>query len=174
MSEEESLGMLITAFAYSYALMNEAFYLRKKDHKVIVVHFMDYALVSECKSEYESGLAKEEEREIQEAIIASEKNYDTHIQIPRLAKAERFKLMQEFVDQTNSYKMEMEENLHRFTSSLTSQNMEQYSTIASNGLEMEYLTHGIQDQALKSDWTQSYRDHIKTIALKWLNKQTMS
>lgn len=96
--QNTDIEFLTSAFAYSFTSMNEVFYLRRRDLKVIGVHIFDHALFSDCKSEYESGLTKEEENDIKEAIIANEKNYDTHILIPRLSKEQRFKIMSEFID----------------------------------------------------------------------------
>src|SRR5690606_20602766 len=104
------IEFLISAFAYPFASMNETFYVRKKDLKVIGVHIFDHALVSECKSEYDSDLTKEEERDIKEAIIATEKNYETHIFIPRLTKEQRFEIMSDFIDSIKDFKDELRKN----------------------------------------------------------------
>ncbi len=165
------IEFLISAFSYSFASMNETFYLRKRDLKVIGVHMFDYSLVSECKSEYNSGLDKDEERDIKEAIIANEKNYDTHIFIPRLSKDERIEIMQEFIKSKSDNKKVMESNLKDLIKSAEEYNSEFYKKGIKAGIEMEYLTNGVKSKNVKSEWRNFYRDKVKIIALKWLDQQ---
>lgn len=165
------IEFLISAFVYSFVSMNETFYLRKKDLKVIGVHIFDYSLVSECKSEYESGLTKDEERDIKEALIANEKNYDTHLLIPRLSKEERFEMMSEFIELNDTYKVELDENLKALMDSSKSYGIEFYKKGIKPGVEMEYLTNGIDDEKIKSQWTEFYRNKTKIIATAWLDQQ---
>jgi hypothetical protein len=107
---DTDIELLTSAFAYSFALLNEVFYLRKRDLKVVAVYITDYELISECKSTYESGLTQEEERDIKEALIAQEKNYDTHIEIPRLTKEERFEIIEEFIESTPDFSQQLQDN----------------------------------------------------------------
>lgn len=169
--QSTNIEFLISAFSYSFASMNETFYLRKRDLKVIGVHILDYSLVSECKSKYETGLTKEEERDIKEAIIANEKNYDTHIFIPRLHKKERFKFMKEFINVNESFKKELNENYKSLIDSTKNYGIEFRKKGIRPGVEMEYLTNGINDEQIKSKWTDFYRNKTKIIAVDWLNKQ---
>lgn len=171
MEHNTDIEFLISAFAYPFASMNETFYLRKEDLKVIGVHIFDYSLVSECKSEYESGLTKEEERDIKEAIIATEKNYDTHLFIPRLSKEERFEMMSKFIELTDAYKSELHENLQALIDSTKNYGIEFYKKGIKPGVEMEYLTHGIDDDEITSSWTAFYRGQTKIIAIAWLDQQ---
>jgi uncharacterized membrane protein YphA (DoxX/SURF4 family) len=165
------IEFLISAFAYSFASMNETFYLRKEDLKVIGVHIFDYSLVSECKSEYKSGLTKDEESDIKKAIIANEKNYDTHILIPRLSKEERFEIMSEFIELNDTYKAELDENFKVLIGSTKNYGIEFYKKGIQPGVEMENLTNGIDDEKIKSQWTEFYRNKTKIIAITWLNQQ---
>ncbi|TSJ46632.1 hypothetical protein [Fluviicola chungangensis] len=158
MEYNTDIEFLISAFAYPFASMNETFYLRKEDLKVIGVHIFDYSLVSECKSEYESGLTDEEERDIKQAIIAHEKNYDTHLFIPRLSKEERFEMMSKFIELTDAYKSELHENLQALIDSTKNYGIECYKKGIKPGVEMEYLTNGIDDGEIKSLWTEFYRN----------------
>lgn len=169
--ENTNIELLVSAFAYSFASMNETFYLRKRDLKVIGVHIFDHSLVSDCKSEYDSGLTKDEERDIKEAIIANEKNYETHIFIPRLTKEQRFEIMAEFIDSINKYKEELISNRKILIESTENYGAEFYKKGIKPGVEMEYLTSGIEDENFKSNWTEFYRIKTKFIALEWLKKE---
>jgi hypothetical protein len=171
MKHNTDIEFLISAFAYPFASMNETFYLRKEDLKVIGVHVFDYSLISECKSEYESGLTKEEERDIKEVIIATEKNYDTHLPIPRLSKEERFEMMSKFIELTDSYKSELHENLKALIDSTKNYGIEFYKKGIKPGVEMEYLTNGIDDEEITSSWIAFYRSQTKIIATAWLDQQ---
>ncbi len=171
MEPNTDIEFLISAFAYSSVSMNETFYLRKADLKVIGVHIFDHTLISECQSEYESGLTKDEERDIKEAIIANEKNYDTHLFIPRLSKEERFEMMSKFIELNDTYKSELHENLKALIDSTENYGIEFYKKGIKPGVEMEYLTNGIDDEKIKSQWTEFYRSQTKTIAMEWLNQQ---
>ena len=151
------IEFLISAFAYSYALMNETFYLRKKDLKVIGVHLHDYSLVSECKSEYDSGLTKDEERDIKEAIIADEKKYDTHIMIPRLTREQRFEIMKNFIDGVDQYHKVLSENLNDLIDSADNYGIEFFKKGIRAGVEMTHLTHGIDDEEFVDRWGDFYR-----------------
>lgn len=165
------IEFLITAFSYSYSLLNETFYLRKKDFKIVGVHVMDYALISECKSEYDSGLTADEERDIKEAIIASEKNYDTHIIIPRLTKTERLDIIKEFLNCADKYRKHLKKNYKDLINSSKKYRIKYYKKNIKPGIELEYLTNGIDDDEFKNDWTRFYRDKVKIMALDWLNTQ---
>ncbi len=169
--QNTDVEFLISAFAYSFASMNETFYLRKRDLKVIGVHIFDNSLVSECKAEYESGLTKEEERDIKEAIIANEKNYDTHIFIPRLTKEQRFDIMSDFINSIEDYKDKLNANYKSLIDSTENYGIEFYKKGIKAGVEMEYLTNGIENENLKSKWTEFYRKKTRTIALEWFNKE---
>ena len=169
--QNTDIEFLISAFAYSFASMNETFYLRKRDLKVIGVHIFDNSLISECKSEYDSGLSREEERDIKEAIIANEKNYDTHISIPRLTKEQRFEIMSDFIDSVEDFKEDQNRNFKLLIDSTENYGIEFYKKGIKPGVEMEFLTNGIEDENLKSKWTEFYRDKTKTIALEWLEKE---
>lgn len=151
--------------------MNESFYLRKRDLKLIGVHIFDHALVSECKGDYNSGLTKEEERDIKEVIIANEKNYDTHSIIPRLTKEQRFKMMSDFIDSVQDFKEELKKNYNSLVDSADNYGIEFYKRGIKAGVEMEYLTNGIEDEIFKSKWTEFYRKNTKPIALEWFEKQ---
>lgn len=171
MKYKTDIEFLIAAFAYPFASMNETFYLRKEDLKVIGVHVFDYSLVSECQWEYESGLTNEEERDIKEAIIANEKNYDTHLLIPRLSKEERFEMMSKFIELNETYKSELYENLQALIDSTKNYGIEFYKKGIQPGVEMEYLTNGIDSEEIKSQWTEFYRSQTKIIAAAWLDQQ---
>ncbi len=165
------IEFLISAFAYSYSSLNETFYLRKRDLKVIGVHVLDHSLVSDCKSKYDSGLTKAEENDIKEAIIANEKNYDTHVFIPRLTKEERFEIITEFIALNNNFKEELNRNYKTLIDSTENYGIEFYKRRIKAGVEMEYLTNGIDNNDLKSQWTRFYRDKTKAIATTWLSTQ---
>ncbi len=169
--QHTDIEFLISAFAYSFASMNETFYLRKRDLKVIGVHIFDHSLVSECKAEYKSGLSKEEERDIKEAIIANEKNYDTHIFIPRLTKEQRFQIMSDFIDSSTDFKEKLIENYQSLIDSTKNYGIECYKKGIKAGVEMEYLINGIKDEHIKSKWTEFYRSKTKTIAIEWFEKE---
>lgn len=170
-TQNTDIEFLTSAFAYPFASMNETFYLRKKDLKVIGVHLFDNSLVSECKTEYDSGLSKQQERDIKEAIIAIEKGYGTHIYIPRLSKQERFEIMSEFNESTIDYKEELNGNFKTLIASTENYGIEFYKKGIKPGVEMEYLTDGINDEKIKSQWTDFYRQKTKVIAVKWLDQQ---
>lgn len=169
--QNTDIEFLISAFAYSFASMNETFYLRKRDLKVIGVHIFDYSLVSECKSEYDSGLSKEEERDIKEAIIANEKNYETHIFIPRLTKEQRFKIISDFIDSNEDFKEELKKNYKSLVDSTENYGIKFFKKGIKTGVEMEYLTNGIENEKFKSKWTEFYRKKTKAIALEWFEKE---
>lgn len=171
MKHNTDIEFLISAFSYPYVSMNETFFLRKEDLKVIGVHIFDYSLVSECKSEYESGLTNEEERDIKQAIIANEKNYNTHLLIPRLSKEERFEIMSKFIELTDTYKSELQENLKDLIDSTENYGIECYKKGIKPGVEMDYLTNGIDDEEIKSLWKAFYRSQTKIIASAWLDEQ---
>jgi hypothetical protein len=143
---DPDIELLISAFAYSFELLNEVFYLRKRDPRVVAVHMTDYALVSECRSTYQSGLTKDEERDIKEAIIAQEKKYDSHIEIPRLAKEERFEIIEQFIQSTADFNQQLNENYRELVRSTEKYGLEFYMKGIVAGVEMEYLTNGIEDQ----------------------------
>ena len=168
---DTDIELLTSAFAYSFALLNEVFYLRKRDLKVVAVYMTDYALISECKTTYESGLTKDEERDIKEAIIAQEKNYDSHIVIPRLTKEERFEIIEQFIQSTADFNQQLKENYRELVSSTEKYGLEFYKKGITAGVEMEYLTSGIDDQNIKSSWTAFYRAKTKMKALNWLEEQ---
>ncbi|WP_319503213.1 hypothetical protein [uncultured Draconibacterium sp.] len=128
-------------------------------------------MVSECKSEYDSGLSKEEERDIKEAIIANEENYDTHIFIPRLTKEQRFEIMSDFIDSNTDYKEKLLKNRDFLVESTKNYGAEFYKKGIKPGVEMEYLTNEIDDKNFKSKWTKFYRDKTKTIAIEWFEKE---
>ena len=117
-TQKTDIEFLISAFAYSYSSMMESFYLRKRDLKVIGVHMFDESLVSECKSEYDSGVSKEEEKDIVEAIIAREKDYDTHILIPRLSPKQRIEIMREFLEMNDKFSDKLNQNLQDIIDSI--------------------------------------------------------
>ena len=167
------IEFLITAFTYSFASLNQNFYLRKRDFKVIGVHIFDYSLISECKAEYNSGLTKEEERDIKEAIIANEKGYDTHIFIPRLTKEKRFEIITDFVGSTEKFKEKLEVNYQTLVYSTKNYGVEFHRKGIKVGVDMEYLTNGIEEESFKSKWTEFYRSRTKNIALKWLEHQVV-
>ncbi len=172
--DNTDIEFLISAFSYSFASLNETFYLRKRDLKVIGVHMLDYSLVSECKSQYNSGLSHQMERDIKEAIIANEKNYDTHIFIPRLSKEERFEIMHEFIELNPKFKKELKNNLNKLLESTKNYGNEFYKQGIKPGVEMKYLTNGIKNKKLKSHWIKFYRNKTKPIALAWLEQQKIS
>ncbi|MGX1927764.1 hypothetical protein [Flagellimonas sp. 2504JD4-2] len=169
--QNTDIEVLISAFAYSFASMNETFFLRKRDLKVIGVHIFDHSLVSECKSDYNSGLSKDQERDVKEAIIAKEKNYDTHISIPRLTKEQRFEIMSDFIDSNRDFKEELNRNYESLVDSTENYGIEFYKKGIKAGVEMEYLTNGLEDENLKTKWTKFYRNKIRTIALEWFEKE---
>ncbi len=165
------IEFLISAYAYPFTSLNETFYLRKKDLKIIGVHVFDYSLVSECKSEYETGLSKEEEKDIKEAIIANEKDYDTHILIPRLSKEQRFEIMQAFIEINLKFQKKLNANLEDLIKSTQNYGIEFYKKGVKSGVEMEYLINGIKSKKIKSKWTKFYRNKTKAIAISWLEQQ---
>ncbi len=169
--QNTDIEVLISAFAYPLASMNESFYLRKRDLRVIGVHIFDHSLVSECKFDYDSGLSKNEERDVKEAIIAKEKDYETHILIPRLTKELRFEIMLEFIDYNLDFKDELKKNYKSLVDSTENYGIEFYKKGIKAGVEMEYLTNGLEDENLKSKWTKFYRNKIRTIALEWFEKE---
>lgn len=169
--QNTDIEFLISAFTYSFASMTETFYLRKRDLKVIGVHIFDYSLLSECKTEYNSGLTNEEEKDVKEAIIANEKNYSNHIIIPRLSKEERFELMSKFIDSAINNKAELTQNLTDLMNSTKNYGMDFYKKGIKPGVEMEYLTNGIDDEQIKSQWTEFYRSQTMIIAVAWLDQQ---
>lgn len=169
--QNTDIEFLISAFTYSFASMTETFYLRKRDLKIVGVHIFDHSLLSECKTEYNSGLTNEEERDVKEAIIANEKNYSTHIIIPRLSKEERFEMMSKFIDSAINNKAELNQNLTDLMNSTKNYGMDFYRKGIKPGVEMEYLTNGIDDEQIKSQWTEFYRSQTMIIAVAWLDQQ---
>lgn len=173
-SHNIDIDFLISAFAYPYSSLNETFYLRKKDFKIIGVHAFDYFLVSDCKGEYDSGVTRDQEINIKEAIIASEKGYNTHIIIPRLLKEERIQMMKEFVYSAKKYEKKLNINLNNLMLCSDDYSNECYKKGIKHGLEMEYLTYKIRNKNIKLEWTSFYREKTKIIAKKWLNEQIES
>ena len=173
-AQNTDIEFLITAYAYSFSSLNESFYLRKRDLKVIGVHMFDYSLVSEYDSEYESGLSKEVERDIKEAIIAIEKGYDTHVSIPRLTKEQRFEIMAEFIGIGSKYRAQLLSNRDTLLESAENYGMRFFKKGIKPGVDMEYLSHGIDDDLIKSGWTEFYRSKTKAIALNWLEAEKVN
>ena len=172
MSESNTnIEFLISAFAYPYSSLMETFYLRKRDLKVVGVHMFDYSLVYERGSGYKTGLTPEQDRDIKEAIIASEKDYDTHVVIPRLQPEERFQIMNEFVSLHPKFERKLKSNVELLMKSVTEYDESFRKKGIKHGVSMEYLTHKINSSQLKSDWTKFYREKVKTIALGWLEEQ---
>ncbi|WP_420602137.1 hypothetical protein [Flagellimonas sp.] len=169
--QNTNIEHLISAFAYSFSSSNETFYLRKRDLKVIGVHIFDYSLVSKCKSEYNSGLTSEEEQDVKEVIIANEKRYNTHILIPRLTKEQRFEIMKQFMTSTKDFNKELSVNLQDLVDSTKNYGISFFKKGIKPGVEMEYLSVGIDDNELKSKWREFYRNKTEIIALAWLEKQ---
>lgn len=165
-----NINLLIAAFTYSYASMNQMFYLRKRDLKVVGVHMFDNALL-EGGSDYDSGLSLEEERDIKEAMIAERKNYDTHIYIPRLTKEQRFEMIEAFIETCSSNKTALLENCKLLKASTENYGAEFYKRGIKPGVEMEGLMFGIEEEETQSAWTHFYTDKTRAIAVQWLDEQ---
>lgn len=166
------IEFLISAFVYPVASMNETFYLRKRDFKVIGVHVFDYSLFLECK--YESGLTELEERDIKEAIIADKKNYETHILIPCLTKEQRFEMMAKFINLNTDYKEKLIKNRDLLMQSTKGYGVDFLKNGIKPGVEMGYLTYEIDDEDFNSKWIKFYRNKTKIIALDWFEKERAS
>lgn len=174
MSEQYSntnINFLVAGFTYPLALLNQMFYLRKRDLKVVGVHIFDYSLLCDDAKDYETGLSDEENKDIIEAIIANEKDDGTHIDIPRLGVEERFEMMEQFIEQTEQYRKELQDNLKILKTSITNFSNEFYPKGIKRGIDMKDFTRGIQDEQFTNKWIDFYFDKTKPIATAWLAKQ---
>jgi hypothetical protein len=171
--DEVNIEFLISAFIYSISSLNEVFYLRKRDQKVIGVHIFDCFLLEEDESYY-SGLTKEEEHDIKEAIVASEEQRDTHVSIPRLTKGERFEIINEFIESEAAYhfKSKLHDNYKELIASGEERNLGAYVKGFTPGVVLGDLVNGLDDEEFKAKWTEFYRNKTRAKALAWLKDIT--
>lgn len=166
--DEQTYKDLITAFSFKLT-METSFYWKKATRRLIEVSVLDYALVSDCKNGYESGLDPEEEREVKETIIAIEKKRDTHLLIPRLSVEERIELMNKFVLlQTESkLKNSLQTTLNRILEFRQSKPIDFLKNGFKMGFDLNNLT--VNTIELSDSWIEFYRMQTRSYVDKWLN-----
>ena len=159
---------LVTAFSHKLT-METNFYWKKATKRVVEVSIFDYALISSEKHSYDSGLDADEEREIKEAIIASEKNRDTHLFIPRLSVDERIDLMNEFISAQKdpAQKTTLQNTLNQLIELSQAKPINLLKNGFKMGFDLNDLTLNSKD--LTQAWTEFFRAEIKYKVNQWLN-----
>lgn len=167
-TDEQTYKDLITAFSHKLTI-ETSFYWKKATKRLVEVSVFDYALVSGDKYGYTSGLDPEEEREVKEAIIAKEKNQDTHLQIPRLTVPERIEIMNRFIKiQTDpNQKALLQTTLNKIIE-LQSNNKELLRKGFKWGFDMDNLI--VHTKELSSSWIEFYRNETRFYVDKWLDE----
>jgi hypothetical protein len=162
----DTLRDLVTAFTYKQSL-DRNFYWKKETEKIIEVSIFDYSLISDDKDNYTSGLDPEEEREVKEAIIAHEKNRNTHITIPRIEIKDRIALMQSYISQIldREDRIALEQNLNDIIQ-LSKGDMQVVKKGFRPGFAFDDLVY--KNEKLKQSWYDYYYPIVKDKALSWL------
>lgn len=165
--DEQTYNDLITAFSHKLTIETN-FYWKKATKRLVEVSMLDYALISDFKDGYDSGLDPEEEREVKEAIIASEKKRDTHLFIPRLSIDERIEIMNHFINiQTDlSKKQSLQTTLNKIINLNQSKPFDLLRNGFKMGFDLNNLTVNTVD--LIDTWTEFYREHTKPFVDKWI------
>ncbi len=167
--DEQTYRDLITAFSFKLT-METNFYWKKATKRLVEVSIFDYSLISDCKDNYDSGLDQEEEREVKEAIIASEKKRDTHLIIPRLSIDERIEIMNQFIsiqtDQTK--KQSLQTTLDKIINLQQSNPIDLLKNGFKIGFDLNNMT--VKTSELSDTWTEFYRTQTKPYVDKWLKK----
>ncbi len=165
--DEQTYTDLITAFSFKLT-METNFYWKRSTRRLVEVSVLDYALLSHCKDVYDSGLNPEEEREVKEAIIASEKKRDTHLYIPRLSIEERIAIMNRFIKiQTDhTKKQSLQTTLNKIIDLKQSKPIDLLKSDFKMGFDLNNLT--VNTSELSDSWTKFYRTETKPYVDKWL------
>ncbi|MBD0405490.1 hypothetical protein [Flammeovirga sp. EKP202] len=79
--------------------------------------------------------------------------------------------MADFINSIEDYKDELNKNYKSLIDSTENYGIEFFKKGIKAGVEMECLTNGIENENLKSKWTEFYRNKTRTIALEWFNKE---
>jgi len=167
--DEQTYEDLITAFSHKLT-METNFYWKKSNRRIIEVSILDYALISDFENDYDSGVGPEEEREIKEAIIASEKKRDTHLFIPRLSVDERIKLMAKFISlQTD---VRLKNSLQTTFNKIIEFKQSKPIDLLRNGFKMGFDINSltVNTKELTNSWIEFYRTQIKSHVDKWLDE----
>lgn len=167
--DEQTYRDLITAFSYKLT-METNFYWKKANRRLVEVSIFDYSLISDCKDNYDSGLDQEEEREVKEAIIASEKKRDTHLFIPRLSVDERIEIMNNFITiQTDlTKKKSLQTTLNKIIDLQQAKPIDLLKNGFKMGFDLNNLT--VNTSELSDIWTEFYRKQTKPHVDKWLTE----
>jgi len=165
--DEQTYQDLITAFSHKLT-METNFYWKKATSRLVEVSVLDYALISHCKDSYDSGLDPEEEREVKEAIIASEKKRDTHLFIPRISIDERIEIMNHFINiQTDpTKKQSLQITLSKIINFQQSKPIDLFRNGFKMGFDLNNLT--VNTSELSDAWTEFYRTQTRPYVDKWL------
>ena len=166
---EHTYRDLITAFSHKLT-METNFYWKKATDRLVEVSVFDYALISGCKDGYDSGLTAEEEREVKEAIIASEKKRDTHLFIPRLTIDERIDIMKRFISaQTDlEQKRSLQITLNKIIDLQASSMVNHIKNGFKVGFDLNNLI--VNTSELCDAWTEFYRAQTIPYVDKWLKE----
>ncbi len=167
--DEQTYNDLITAFSFRLT-METSFYWKKATKRLIEVSILDYALVSGCKDEYESGLDPAEKKEVIEAIIANEKKRDTHLFIPRLTVDERIGIMKHFVriQLEPVQRQSLQATLNKIIETQKLNPIELLRNGFKMGFDLNNLT--VNTTELMNPWTEFYRAQTIPFIDKWLNE----
>ncbi len=167
--DEQTYKDLITAFSHKLT-METNFYWKKATRHLVEVSILDYALISDCKDGYESGLDPEEEREVKEAIIASEKKRDTHLFIPRLSVDQRIEIMSHFVRIQTDLKQKqiLQTTLNKIIDLKESKPIDLLKNGFKMGFDLNNLT--VNTAELLDSWTEFYRTQTIPHVDKWLSE----
>ena len=165
---DQTVEDLVSAFSHKLTMETD-FYWKIKTRRVIEVSMLDYALVSDCIENYESGLDKNEEREIKEAIIAIEKKRNTHLSIPRTSTEERIEIMKKYISSMSNIEQKeiLERRLDKLISFKDANMLELFQNGIKVGFDMNNLIIG--NEELNESWTFFYRQEIKSNVNIWLN-----
>lgn len=167
--DEHTYQDLVTAFSHKITL-ETSFYWKKAKRRIVEVSFLDYALISDGRYNYISGLNPEEEREIKEAIIANEKNQNTHLLIPRLSFEDRIEIMNLFIGiQTDAqYKSALQMTLNKIVDLKESKPIDLLKNGFKAGFDLDNLASKTDE--LKDSWIEFYRAQTKPHVDKWLRE----
>ncbi len=170
---KQTMENLITAFSYKLTLETN-FYWKVATNSLVEVSIFDYALVSECKENYNSGLDKEEEREVKEAIIAIEKKRTTHLFIPRISVDERTEIMNKFILTINDIEQKnvLKQTLNRLIELSGGKPINLIKNGFKIGFDLNDLT--LNAKELSPVWSDFCREEIRYKVHNWLNTINVS
>jgi hypothetical protein len=173
MIDEQTYKDLVTAFSHKLT-METNFYWKKATKRLIEVSILDYALISDCKEGYESGLDPEEEKEVKEAIIANEKKGGTHLLIPRLSIDQRIEIMNHFIriQADPKQKQILQTTLNKIIDLKQSKPIDLLKNGFKMGFDLNNLTVNLTE--LLDFWIEFYRTQTKTHVDKWLSEINVS